>query len=1322
MDYCHEQYDRPDPPAHSHVPGQPIQSYPLRPNHCHHPDLPVMPVMSCTEKNCTGQTCPSYGHCRAEQKLNCKVPVSTCNPLPPPIPPVRYIPGMDVQEQLTNMANHVNTCIDRWNRIQANCYEALNNVVGAAVSNDVYYDHGEVHYKTGYSTADGCDYQLIEARPVDRCGCPIVMRLSTAYNAGNGTARENIETKSFVTSANAIITARMTAWSGLCMVGGNPVSTQEAIENSWYAGWDDHGKLIILRNEEATIENATRRHIVDLIGPIIPIVEHGKKTWIAANFENDTPAAIQAIGWKKCNGNKVMFSCGFQSDPGCTVSNVADLLADMGVTTAIITCRQTAYGASDIGGFVVPPKPDPEYPGDMPTPDPDKPDEPVEGENTIDGVNTFSARNANISTYANPTTPDGSELGLTGGMMYIGNMSDTPINYQIPQNSAFWIISKRPPCGWNNRLTSELADIAQRLGSTSNQLISINGKLDIEYSEIIKLQVRTTKLEENDKKQDETIASHSSQISALQTDMEKAQQDIVDLNDRVDDLNERVTTAEANVAQMRKELTEEIDTRNKADQDLIQALGNETLSRTTADANLQSQIDLLKTTSGADIAAEAAAREASDKELQDQLNALSGKINFQDGPGIITTVKPGGIREIAAHIGSGIRFDSLNRIAVDPGPGIGFEGGKLIPILSKDFIINDKGEIEMVCGCGSDIPEAGVGLGYTVDETTGKQILNVLPPASGQIGGVKAGSGVTISQDGTISANGGGGGGEAYQLPPATKTTLGGVMVGNNLTVDENGMLSAPSPYVLPIASATTVGGVRVGQNLTIDENGVLNAQVPDPGDVGNGDTVLAGTGIDVVKDSAQNTATVNLSDETQATLTQVGENKENIDALRTSLNTKVNNVTYNEDQSAQNVLINKALGDAAAAQNQVSQIAADLETVQDTANTAISKADSAITTANAASTFATAASAAASDAKSDAETALSKAEEAKTLATTPATATTLGVVKVGSGLTVSPDGTLNAVAPESVPIATTETPGIVKPGSGLSITADGTITVNPFTIPYASTEQAGVVKVGSGLSVTEDGVLSADAQQVGVATEDTAGIVKPGDNMTVDEDGTLNLNEDTKSALQTAANALPKTGGVLSGPVEIGTSETQKVIVNPNGLAFFGSSANKTIYIGNESGIPVVSGNSASANGNAYIEGVLVPTKATQAANKSYVDSISNTSLIDLKTANFVSVDDNFTLMSGFIDCAVVSRPNNTEYYINSISAYFVVNTAITQTGNVPIFTIGKSGNIVHFPTGAARSSAGEFLGILSTDLTMRTATINLAKALNKNDVLVIG
>lgn len=53
-------------------------------------------------------------------------------------------------------------------------------------------------------------------------------------------------------------------------------------------------------------------------------------------------------------------------------------------------------------------------------------------------------------------------------------------------------------------------------------------------------------------------------------------------------------------------------------------------------------------------------------------------------------------------------------------------------------------------------------------------------------------------------------------LPIASSTTLGGVKIGSGLTVAEDGTISAAAAYTLPTASSTTKGGIKVGTGLTM--------------------------------------------------------------------------------------------------------------------------------------------------------------------------------------------------------------------------------------------------------------------------------------------------------------------------------------------------------------------------------------------------------------------------------------------------------------------------------------------------------------------------
>lgn len=86
-----------------------------------------------------------------------------------------------------------------------------------------------------------------------------------------------------------------------------------------------------------------------------------------------------------------------------------------------------------------------------------------------------------------------------------------------------------------------------------------------------------------------------------------------------------------------------------------------------------------------------------------------------------------------------------------------------------------------------------------------------LPQASSStLGGVKVGTNLSISADGTLSASNSGGSGTDYTLPAATNASLGGVIVGDGLNVDADGkvtwsasMKGYLSPYVFAIPTDT---------------------------------------------------------------------------------------------------------------------------------------------------------------------------------------------------------------------------------------------------------------------------------------------------------------------------------------------------------------------------------------------------------------------------------------------------------------------------------------------------------------------------------------
>jgi hypothetical protein len=106
------------------------------------------------------------------------------------------------------------------------------------------------------------------------------------------------------------------------------------------------------------------------------------------------------------------------------------------------------------------------------------------------------------------------------------------------------------------------------------------------------------------------------------------------------------------------------------------------------------------------------------------------------------------------------------------------------------------------------------------------------------------------------------------------------------------------------------------------------------------------------------------------------------------------------------------------------------------------------------------------------------------------ATSTILGGVKVGAGLTIAGDGTLSWNASTALPIATASVLGGVKIGAGLSVAADGTLSWSALSLPVATTSVLGVIKVGNGLSVTGAGLITSNILTVNGASPDGSGNV----------------------------------------------------------------------------------------------------------------------------------------------------------------------------------------------------------------------------------------
>jgi hypothetical protein len=135
---------------------------------------------------------------------------------------------------------------------------------------------------------------------------------------------------------------------------------------------------------------------------------------------------------------------------------------------------------------------------------------------------------------------------------------------------------------------------------------------------------------------------------------------------------------------------------------------------------------------------------------------------------------------------------------------------------------------------------------------------------------------------------------------------------------------------------------------------------------------------------------------------------------------------------------------------------------------------------------------------------------------------------------------------------ASTDTVGVVKIGAGITVSEDGTISSSVYTLPRAATNILGGIKVGNNLSINNEGVLSADAQNyvLPTASPTTKGGIQIGSGLEV-VDGLLNVTvSEVASALQDGPATL--TYSAITG-------QTQSILQSNFGVSLFSSENNFT-------------------------------------------------------------------------------------------------------------------------------------------------------------------
>jgi archaellum component FlaC len=635
----------------------------------------------------------------------------------PVVPPP--VPGFNPQAQMGAVIEKTNECINRWNYIQANCFKALNDCVGAAKTSPVYYDDCEVHLEQGYSSDDSAVYHIVRVNKFDKAGCPIRVKLGLAYdNSTNSNVRQSMHDYSFVKSANVIMTAvnpSQQGWNGPAMWRGMAIAGTPNTEG-YIAGFNSLGTLKVYKgNVEAT--NLCQDKIVDMIGAVTPIILDGEITEQAKALT--TKKAITAIGYNSGCGQTILFNVGITENPGMQGITVATILKEMGCNTAVITAMQDATDEPSIG------------------------------------------------------------------MEYLGRWTDAPAKYNDPQNVAFWYVSKRPECGYKNDFETEIANLVQSTGYCANGITELRDKVkNAQETADEALSLAQDNADKIEVIQGQ-ITEIYSKIQALDTRLTKVEGDIATIKGQIDTINQQITTINQAISSIREEIS-----------------------------NITEQI---------------AGITSSITNLTNRVQTVEGKV---------TTIE-GNITDIQGDI-TNIEGDITNiNNALDDIKG----GTTELPYVKKagdtmSGALNMGSNKVSAMATPTDDADAATKK-YVDDKVSGAEYkLPIAGPT--KLGGVKVGSGLNITADGTLSATGGGGGVGDY-LPLAGGTMSGDIVMsdGTNINFDQSGSIYNDNGSVVVKSNGSVVG---MGTQVKVQTEGGDPIQIKNVANATeNGDAVNKG-------------------------------------------------------------------------------------------------------------------------------------------------------------------------------------------------------------------------------------------------------------------------------------------------------------------------------------------------------------------------------------------------------------------------------------------------------------------------------------------------
>lgn len=763
------------------------------------------------------------------------------------------------------------------------------------------------------------------------------------------------------------------------------------------------------------------------------------------------------------------------------------------------------------------------------------------------------------------------------------------------------------------------------------------------------------------------IATINSSATALTARVATAESNIATLQSSTSSLTSRVTVTESDIVTIQNSLS------NKADLGHSHVVGNITGLATSATTD---------TTNASNITSGSLPR----ARLQAPITTGRGGVQIS---GVATNVYRG--NDTWSNIGA----------ADLPAPGANTRGGVALPSpVDAAKYYDGTGNwttptVAMPIATASVVGGVKVGSGLTID---GAGLLSANPgsietASATVLGGIKVGAGLTIDGNGVLSANPG-------AIATASASVLGGIKVGSGLTINGSGILSVV-PYSLPTASATVLGGVKVGANLSIDGSGVLTANL---------------SSIEAQQSSnTANIATLQTDVANRALLNHahVPGDITGLAASATTDTTSASNITTGTLAASRYALAGTSTRGAVPPHpNDINQVLKGNNTWGSIRSWDLPPAGP-----NSAGAVALPAT------NVNNENLYYNANgnfTTPTFTLPTASASVLGGVKVGSGLTIDGNSILSATTPP-LSIATATILGGIKVGSGLTIDGvTGVLSTVPYTLPTATASILGGIKIGSGLTIDGAGVVSADTSSLNTRLTTAEGNITTlttAINGSTDVRNAANLtsgiipaarlplaNASAKGALPVLSN---NAADVLRGTgvwSPIGSTD----LPNPTNLAKGGvqiSGVATNVYRGNNTWSDITAADiplaGAGTKGGVQLPNPLDPTK--------YLDGAGNFSTVtptiptaSPSVAGVVKVGQNLSISAGVLSANEPPQAS-TGWSVLDTSTVAISTTTPTNlvSTTIPTATLPYDGNAVEFQmdgqylnnTGANRAETVDIL-----------------------------